>query len=315
MYRKFLLTAASLVALGAMPAVAVPGPLQTLIEAGSITLEDDLGQIIFTDDGMGGFERQTGFVGAGDLIATVITVDAIVVNSVDNDIDPPGQFTGLILTEITAIEDDGTTIVQNAAGAAAFDAIFGFSATDFAAIGLSAAQADQTTGVFFDDDLIDLDIFADDFAQATTDATTPLDSFSFAMGFGLEADDDSDFFVGNSNVDVTNTTVATLTGFDLGSSPLISAQFGQTVLAQSIGGGFIVSEGQNGLTPDGLIDTFDLNGSASIFGNGGNGFANADFDFGGDFDISFTAIPVPGSLALLGASLIRAGISLRRRKA
>ncbi|MGF1607499.1 MAG: PEP-CTERM sorting domain-containing protein [Rhodothalassiaceae bacterium] len=31
--------------------------------------------------------------------------------------------------------------------------------------------------------------------------------------------------------------------------------------------------------------------------------------------MSFTAIPVPGSLALLGASLIGAGISLRRRKA
>lgn len=231
----------------------------------------------------------------GDRLRGVIKFQAIVQLDApfasDNNISP--EITGVFETEVVSI----TNVDANPAVAELI--VFGPSASFQMQYGLGATVALYTGGT-------NLNINACPSIAACETAATDGPLWAVA-GFG----DADDIWVSlNSRLDFA--TVATT----LGTSQVASINYAQTILVNNTGYTFnsidldCVSGG--GLFPCAGDGKTDLIGSGSILG--GRGLTNG-YGARSDIDVTFSVVPEPGSLALVGLALAGIGLSARRRKA
>ena len=231
----------------------------------------------------------------GDRLRGVIKFQAIVQLDApfasDNNISP--EITGIFETVVTSI----TNVDANPNVAELI--VFGPSASFQAQYGVGSTVALYTGGT-------NLNINACPSIAACETAATDGSLWAVA-GFG---DADDVWFSTNSRLNF-----ASVAGIN-GTSQVAEINYSQTILVNNTGYTFnsidldCLSAG--GLFPCAGDGKTDLVGSGAI--KGGAGLTNG-YQALSDIDVTFSVVPEPGSLALVGLALAGIGLSARRRKA
>lgn len=267
----------------------------------------------------GRFDKVTDEIQEGDIFGGVIDILRIRNNAVDDQLNTV-ELTGVFVTQVSGIDEDDNAV--------------GFAEFDFAAVSdqtiwddllgvrpdsflTDATEIDQTVALFFEDgDPNDFSMLETDASGATEEAkwidrraTATNGTQRMAVGFG----EDDDFFISRAPRDA---------GAAAGGS--FGDNFGRFLLGLSIFdfgfGDFIPNaiESQTFLFPDeSNPNTINSELTHDITGDGelsvsDDGIINF-LPFASQATLNIRAIPVPGTLGMLGLALIGLGAAARWR--
>lgn len=267
----------------------------TVFSTGTNIMEDDSNEFIFRPDGAGGYTLITsGNVADGDVLIQILDFPIINGTNIDSAGD---EVTGIALNVVTGVVAGAPTDPDGpgplvAYTPADFSMVAG-TAADWAAltgINIGALGFDTTNliSLVFEDGANNLDVYTDALPQALLDVTDG------TLVMGLSLLDGTDFIFAN-DVPLDIGVFAPSAGETPGVTQYGTFAYELSFAYENLPG-----------TPVG-----DLSGSGTNLVTDRIAIA-AVID---DTQASFTTVPEPGTVALLGLGLLGIGASLRKRKA
>lgn len=262
---------------------------------GANIMEDDSNEFIFRPDGLGGYSLiTTGNVADNDVLVQIL--DFPIINGTN--IDSLGnEVTGIALNVVTGVVA-GAPIDPDGPGP-----LVAYTPADFSMVAGTAADWASLTGInigalgfdttnlislVFEDGANNLDVYTDAYAQAVLDATNG------TLRMGLSLLDGTDFIFANDvplDIGVFAPSAGETPGVTQYGTFAYELSFAYENLPGNVAGD-ISGSGTN-------LVTDRINIAAVI----------------DDTQASFTTVPEPGTVALLGLGLLGIGASLRKRNA
>lgn len=263
--------------------------------AGLNIMEDDSNEFIFRPDGAGGYTLITsGNVANNDVLVQIL--DFPIINGIN--IDSLGnEVTGIALNVVTGVVAGAPTDPDGPGPLAAYTpadfSMVAGTAADWAAltginIGTLGFDTTNLISLVFEDGGNNLNVYTDAYAQALIDATNG------TLRMGLSLLDGTDFIFAN-DVPLDIGVFAPSAGETPGVTQYGTFAYELSFAYENLPGvvvGDISGSGTN-------LVTDRINIAAVI----------------DDTQASFTTVPEPGTIALLGLGLVGIGASLRKRKA